>query len=184
MSESVFDMELPDIQGLIKKLDMYDKKQNETVRNALVKIGDNMADVQRRLISGAKVGELLSPYIKRSRIYTTKKGLLGVTAGYQPSAFRSVGKLNPGVVGMTYEFGRPGKSPGRSGNTMEQIRKRIPNKSAKRSGQQKAVPARVTIEKGTIQPVPHIRPAYHQTLAENIRILADAVQEAITKTGA
>lgn len=184
MSEAVFDMELPDIQGLIKKLDMYDKKQNETVRNGLVKIGNNMANVQRRLIGGTKVGELLTPYIRRSRIYTTKKGLLGVTAGYQPGAFKNIGGINPGVLGMTYEFGRPGKSPERSGTTMEQTRKRIPNKSAKRSRQQKAVPTRVTIEKGTIQAVPHIRPAYHLTLAENIRILADAAQEAIKETGA
>lgn len=166
MSESVFDMELPDIQGLIKKLDMYDKKQNETVRNGLVKIGNNMANVQRRLIGGTKVGELLTPYIRRSRIYTTKKGLLGVTAGYQPGAFKNVGGFNPGIVGMTYEFGRPGQR--RNGTDMYQTR----------NGK------RVKVRKGTIQAVPHIRPAYHQTLAENIRTLADAVQEAINETGA
>ena len=32
-SEAFFDMDLPDIQGLIQQLDLFEEKQNEAVRN-------------------------------------------------------------------------------------------------------------------------------------------------------
>ena len=78
MSNEFFSMEMPDIQGFIKKLDMYDQRQNEALLTALHKVGDNMEQAQKRRIEGAKVGEKLSKHITCGKVYTTKKGVLGI----------------------------------------------------------------------------------------------------------
>lgn len=75
-------------------------------------------------------------------------------------------KERPGIIGMMYEFGRPGKSRMRSGSQMKQIRLRIPNKGEKRKYWLKAVPKEVEIEKGKISPRPHIRRGFDNKIRE------------------
>ena len=168
MSNEFFSMEMPDIQGFIKKLDMYDQRQNEALLTALHKVGDNMEQAQKRRIEGAKVGEKLSKHITCGKVYTTKKGVLGITSGYQAEAFKTDSDgFNPGIVGMTWEFGRPGQSPRRSGPTMTQTR----------NGK------KVTVKKGTIQPVPHIRAGFDDTVEQNVQTLINAVNAVTDKLG-
>lgn len=71
--DSFFGMDLPDIQGLIQQLDLFEEKQNEAVRNGLHKVGENMRRAQKRRISGVKGGQKLADAISVSKIYTTKK---------------------------------------------------------------------------------------------------------------
>ncbi len=183
MADELFSMDIPDLQGLIKQLDMFDERQNEALRTALDTVGDNMARAQKRHIEDTEVGKKLAGSISRSRVYTTKKGVLGVRAGYQAGAFKKDAHgFSPGMVGMTYEFGRPGTSPQRSGKTMKQMRKRIPNKkTAKRKDWEMAVPTEVDINKGTIQPHPHIRLGHDETLEQNIQTLVNAVNAEIER---
>ena len=47
MAEEAFSMEMPDLQGLIQRLNMFDQEQNEAVRKAMDTIGDNIANAQR-----------------------------------------------------------------------------------------------------------------------------------------
>ena len=161
-------MELPDLDGFIKKLDMYDQQQNEALRTALHQVGDNMKQAQKRRISGVKVGDKLSEYITCGAVYTTEKGSLGIRSGYQAGAFKTDSDgFNPGVVGMTWEFGRPGQSPRRSGPTMTQTR----------NGK------KVTVKKGAIQPVPHIRAGFDDTVEQNVQTLINAVNAVTDKLG-
>ncbi len=168
MSNEFFSMEMPDIQGFIKKLDMYDQQQNEALLTALHKVGDNMEQAQKRRIEGAKVGEKLSKHITCGKVYTTKKGVLGITSGYQAGAFKTDSDgFNPGIVGMTWEFGRPGQSQQRSGTTMMQTR----------NGK------RVEVNKGAIQPVPHIRAGADDTFEQNWQTLVNAANSVTDKLG-
>ena len=168
MSNEFFSMEMPDIQGFIKKLDMYDQRQNEALLTALHKVGDNMKQAQKRRISGVKAGNKLSEFITRGEVYTTKNGSLGIQSGYQSGAFKTDSEgFNPGVVGMTWEFGRPGQSPRRSGDTMTQTR----------NGK------KVTVKKGAIQPVPHIRAGFDDTVEQNVQTLINAVNAVTDKLG-
>lgn len=185
MSDVFFSMDIPDLQGLIKQLDMFDENQNKAVRKALHKIGKNIQQAQRRKISGIAGGDKLSKAINVGNVYTTKKGSLGITSGYQTEAFKMDSDgFNPGIVGMVREFGRPGQSPERKGDKMTQTRKRIPNKkTAKRKNWEKAIPTKVEISKGTIQPLSHIRAGFDETLEQNVQLMVDAVNEVIDKTG-
>lgn len=168
MSNEFFSMEMPDLDGFIKKLDMYDRQQNEALRTALHQVGDNMKQAQRRRISGVKAGDKLSEFITRGEVYTTKKGSLGIRSGYQAGAFKTDSEgFNPGVVGMTWEFGRPGQSPRRSGATMTQTR----------NGK------KVTVRKGAIQPVPHIRAGADDTFEQNWQTLVNAANSVTDKLG-
>lgn len=183
MSDVTFSTELPDFNELIRKLDMFDENVNKAVRSALHKGADMMVAEQKRLISGKS--KRLAAHISKSRIYTTKKGNIGITAGYQPDAFSFDDEgFNPGVVGMVYEFGRPGQSPERKGDKMTQTRKRIPNKkTAKRKDWEEAVPTEVEISKGTIQPVPHIRRGFDNVREKAVNLVIDAVQKETDKIG-
>ena len=40
---------------------------------------------------------------------------------------------------------------------------------------------RVTVSKGIIQPTPHIRLGFDETLEQNVQIMADAINEVIGK---
>lgn len=168
MSDAVFSMDMPDLQSLIKKLDMFDTKQNEALREALHRVGQNMQQAQKRRIGSAKGGDKLSEAITVSKVYTTKNGTLGITSGYQETAFKTDSEgFNPGIVGAMREFGRPGKSSQRRGEYMSQ------NRNGKK----------VKIKKGTIQPTPHIRPGFDETLEQNVQLVADAVNKVIDRLG-
>lgn len=182
MSEEVFSSDMPELQSLIKKLDVFDEETNKAVRTAMHSGADVIMREQKRLISGKS--ERLAAAISKSKVYATKKGGIGVSTGYQGGAFKTNGDgFNPGIVGMVFEFGRPGSSSAkRSSDKMKQVRKRIPNKkTAKRSKWEKAVPTEVDISKGTIQAVPHIRRGFDIKKEEAVNIVLDAVNREIDK---
>lgn len=176
-----FSTDLPDIQGFIQKLDLMDENINKAVREGLHKGADIICREQKRL-APSKLN--LSQYISKGNIYTTKKGVLGVAVGYMADTFKKdENGFNPGVVAMTYEFGRPGKTPERSDEEMKQIRKRIPNKDEKRKYWKKAVPTEVKIKKGAIQPHSHIRRGFHNAAPQACQAVIDAIQNQIDKMG-
>lgn len=146
----IFDIELPDLQGFIRELDLLDDKVNAAVRKGMNEGADIILAEQRRRADTTGV-PFLSRHIDKRKIYSTKRGGLGITTGYQTEAFKADedGK-NAGVIGMTYEFGRPGQSRTRSVDKMKQ----------RRGGKI------VEVSKGKISPRPHIRPAFDAKIKE------------------
>lgn len=149
MSE-IFDTDLPDLQGFIKELDLLDENVNAAVRQGMHKGADIILAEQRRRADVTGV-PFLARHINKGAVYTTKRGSIGITTGYQSEAFKpdADGK-NAGVIGLTYEFGRPGQSRTRSKDTMKQTR----------NGKT------VEVSKGKISPRPHIRPAFDAKIKE------------------
>ena len=119
---------------------------------------------------------------------------MGTTIGYQSDSFK-VGsgdkywqKESAGIIGMTYEFGRPGESRQRSGETMKQKRKRrkkIPVRSNRKNAKgwkySEAVPTEVEISKGMIAPVPHIRRGFDNKKEEAAELLFRELENAIER---
>ena len=181
MADEFFSTDLPDIQGFIKTLDLMNENINKAVRDGLHKGADIILAEQKRLAPD-KLD--LAGHISKSKLYVTKKGVIGITTGYQPNAFEpDENGINHGIVGMTYEFGRPGKSPRRSGEKMKQKRKRIPNKESKRKDWEKAVLTEVDISKGTIQAQPHIRRGFDNKVNEAVQTVIDHINAEIDKMG-
>ena len=208
MSEEVFSSDMPELQSLIKKLDVFDEETNKAVRTAMHKGADIIMNEQKKLISGK--GKWIADAISKSSIYANKKSEISISIGYHSDAFnyentenqkyrthtgrngivsdsdywKKATKEKPGVIGLMYEFGRPGTSTAHHRNkpTMKQVRKRIPNKkTAKRSKWKKAVPTEVEISKGTIQAVPHIRRGFDIKKEEAVNIVLEAVNREIDK---
>lgn len=193
-AEEVFHSEMPELKELIKKLNMFDEKNNLALREGISNGADIILAEQRRLISGHKVGRRLAGAIKKGRLYVTKKGVVGTTIGYQSDSFK-VGsgdkywqKESAGIIGMTYEFGRPGESRQRSGETMKQKRKRrkkIPVRSNRKNAKgwkySEAVPTEVEISKGMIAPVPHIRRGFDNKKEEAAELLFRELENAIER---
>lgn len=191
-AEVVFHSDLPDLKKLIKQLDVMDEKANQAIRRSVGKAGDMILAEQKHLISQHAVGKRLSKALKKGKIYTDKKGTVGVSIGYQPDSF-NVGsgdkywqKESDGVIGMTYEFGRPGQSPQHSGKTMKQKRKRrkkVPvtsnRKNAKGWKYSEAKLTEVEINKGLIAPVPHVRRGFDNKVEEAVNAAADILEKAI-----
>ena len=181
MADEFFSAELPDIQGFIKDLDLLNENINKAVRDGLHKGADIILAEQKRL-APSKLN--LSDYISKGNVYVTKKGVLGVAVGYLSDAFvPDENNVNHGVIGALYEFGRPGKTPERSGKEMEQKRKRIPNKSEKRKYWKKAVPTRVKINKGTIQAQSHIRRGFDNVVEQAAQAVIDSISAELDKLG-
>lgn len=158
--------DFPNLDGFIKQLDLMNKNVNKAIRAAMYTGADMIKNEQKRLISGKS--RRLSAVIDKSEIEATKSGSLKVTSGYQANAFETDGKgYNPGVVGMTYEFGRPGQSAQRSG----------PTTSRKINGK------RVTVKKGAIQPVPHIRRGFDNVKGQAAQTVIEAYNREIDKLG-
>lgn len=180
MADELFSTELPDIQALIKTLDVFNENVNKAVREGINKGADIILAEQKRLAP-----EKLSEYISKGKLYVTKKGVVGITTGYQSNAFKSdENGSNHGLAGMVYEFGRPGKSPNRTDEKMKQKRKRIPNKeTAKRKDWEKAVLTEVEIDKGTIQAQPHIRRGFDNKVSEAVQTVIDYINAEIDKLG-
>lgn len=164
MSEEIFSTNMPDLQSFIRELDLFDENVNRALRTAMHEAGNMICLAQRRLVKSQR----LAAAITTGQVYTTKKGSLNISVGYQPEAFKTDGDgFNPGVVGMVTEFGRPGQSPQRSGDTMKQTR-----------GGKK-----YTVKKGTIQPRPHIRPGFDSTKEAAAQKLINAYSAEINKLG-
>lgn len=189
-----FSCDIPDLQALMNTLDMANEAINEAVREGIHAGADIILAEQKRLISSHDVGKRLSKALKKGRIYTTKKGTVGITTGYQEDSFK-VGmgdkywqKESDGIIGLTYEFGRPGQSPQRSGETMKQKRKRrkkVPvsskRKNAKGWKYSEAEPTEVTIKKGAIAPVPHVRRGFDNKVEAAADAAVNIVVQALEK---
>ena len=162
MSEEAFSTDMPDLEGFIKELDLFDDNVNQALRTALHTAGGMIGQAQKRLV--LPKSKRLAAAISTSRVYTTKDGALGITSGYQAGAFKTDSDgFNAGLVGMVTEFGRP-----RSSRTkMEQTR----------NGKKYSV----TI--GKIQPYPHIRRGFDATKEQAAQVLINAYNAEIDKLG-
>lgn len=161
MPDDFFSMEFKSIGELIKRLDMFDEKQSTTVINAMHKAGDMIEAEQKRLAP-----ECTRDSVKQSKVYTTKKGSIGVTVGYQADSFnKDENGFAPGLVGTVMEYGRPGQSPERSSPTMTQVR----------NGKE------VEVSKGTIQPQPHIRRGFDNVREKAVEIVIDTIMQELDK---
>lgn len=150
MSNDFFSTELPDLNGFIRELDLLDENVNEAVRDAMHEGNHVIAEEQHRLADETGI-PFLAEHIREGELYATKSGGIGVTSGYMSEAFEkdAEGK-NAGVIGLTYEFGRPGQSRTRSKDTMKQTR----------NGKT------VEVSKGKISPRPHIRRGFDNKIRE------------------
>ena len=155
----IFSCDLPDLNSFIRQLDLLDDKVNAAVRQGMNEGADIILAEQRRRANATGV-PFLARHIGKGRIYSTKRGGLGITTGYQAEAFGADenGK-NVGVVGLTYEFGRLGQSRNRSSDKMKQ----------RRGGKE------VDVSKGRIVPRPHIRPAFDEKVKEASNRTIEAV---------
>ena len=166
MSEEIFSTNMPDLEGFIKELDLFDDNVNRALLTALHTAGDMIGQAQKRLVLSKS--KRLAAAISTSDVYTTKDGALGITSGYQSSAFKSDSDgFNPGLVGMVTEFGRPGESPQRSD---PETNRRVKGKTYK-------------VKKGTIQPYPHIRRGFDAVKDRAAQVLIDAYNAEIDKLG-
>ena len=96
--------------------------------------------------------------------YVTKKGNIGISTGYHARAFKKdKDGFRAGIVGMVFEFGRPGQK----GDTMTQ----------KRNGKT------ITVKIGAIQPVPHIRQGFDETVEQASQTVINSVSAEIDKLG-
>lgn len=130
-----FQTDFPDLKGFIKQLDMLDDNVNKSVRKNIKKGAGFIMSEQKRLIEGT--AQFLADAIEMGDIYFTKNGTIGITTGYQYDAFnyedtarkkyrthtvsrhgivhdgdywQYADKEHAGVIGLMFEFGRPGKS--------------------------------------------------------------------------
>lgn len=157
-----FSSDIPDFSKFIKSLDMLDENVNKATRNGLNKGADIIVNAQKRHISSKS--QRLANAISKGKIYVTKKGNIGISTGYHAKAFKKdKDGFQAGIVGMVFEFGRPGKK----GDTMTQ----------KRNGET------VTIKKGAIQPVPHIRQGFDETVEQASQTVINSVSAEIDKLG-
>lgn len=159
--------DFPDLDAFIKELDLMDARVNAALRAGLNAGADMIANEQKRRIQGKS--RRLAQAIKKGSIYVAKGGGLGISTGYQDDAFRDEGDgFNAGVVGLTFEFGRPGTSSAqRRSETMTQ----------KRHGK------RYTVRKGAIQPVPHIRAGHDAAVRQASQEVINKYNQVIDKLG-
>lgn len=161
MSTELFSSELPDLDSFIKELDLLDKNVQTAIQHAMKSGAQKICAAQRRrLLEGNPKLMRISSHITLGPLKVNRRGSVSITSGYQPEAFKSGGnKENIGVIGLTYEFGRPGESPKRNKKTMRQFRRG----------------KHVDISKGNIAPIPHIRRGFDDEINA-------AVEEVITST--
>lgn len=162
----------PDIDSFIKELDMFNENANKALRSAVRTCGDMIAGAQRRKIQYKS--KRLASAISAGNIYTTEDGAIGIKVGYQSWAFEvDYDTDNPtrlGIIGLVYEFGRPGQSSATRSNP-ETYRHINGNASG------------FKVKKGTIQPIPHIRRGFDEIKPYCVKILINAYNAEIDKLG-
>lgn len=164
-TEDFITCDFPDLDGFIKQLDLFDENVNKALRNAMSSSADMIVSAQKRLIS--LKSRRLEAHIKKGEIKTLKNGGLSITTGYQAEAFRTDSNgFNAGVVGMTFEYGRPGSGV-RSKETMTQTR----------HGK------RLSVRKGKIDAVPHIRRGFDETVQKAAEHLIEAYNNEVNRLG-
>ena len=157
-----FSSDIPDLSKFIKSLDMLDENVNKATREGLNKGADIIVAAQKKHISAKS--QRLANAISKGKIYVTKKGNIGISTGYHAKAFKKdKDGFNAGIVGMVFEFGRPGKK----GDTMIQ----------KRNGKT------VTVKIGAVQPIPHIKRGFDETVEQASQAVINSVSAEIDKLG-
>ena len=159
VSEEIFKSDASCIQKLIQKLDLLDDEANAAVREGMKKGARIINEEQKRLISGTS--PRLSDAIRVGKVYATKKRIYKISTGYPPEAFPKKG-FSPGLVGMIFEFGRPGKKGGRK-------------MTQNRNGES------VEVRIGSIQPVPHIRKGFDSKVGQATELTEAALTGAVNK---
>lgn len=170
-ADETFSMDLPDIQGFIKTLDLMNENANKAVRNGLHRGANIICKEQRRLAPYN-----LSRYISQSDIYVTKKGVLGIAIGYMiPDD-----KINVFAVGNMFEFGRPGNS-----STFRKNKYRYYHRYSKKRAEKTGGTGLEVFKglKGTIQPIPHIRRAFDNKIDEAVQTVIDYINAELDKLG-
>ena len=162
--EDFINCDFPDLDSFIRQLDLLKPNVKTAVSAAMSRGADMIKNEQKRLISGKS--SKLAAAIDTSDVEVTKGGALKVTSGYQRGAFERNGRnFVPGVVGMVYEYGRPGQSHYRAKPTAV---RRIKGK-------------KFTYNKGAIQPVPHIRRGFDNVKNQAAQEVIDAYNREMDK---
>lgn len=157
-----FHSDIPDLSKFMKSLDMLDENVREAAVKGLNKGADIIVNAQKRRISAKS--QRLADAVSKGSIYTTKKGSVGISTGYHAKAFKKdKDGFNAGMVGMVFEFGRPGQK----GDTMKQVR----------NGKT------ITVKIGAVQPVPHIRAGFDEAVNSASQTVIDTVSAEIDKLG-
>ena len=157
-----FHSDIPDLSEFMKSLDMLDENVSKAAVTGLKKGADIIVNAQKRRISAKS--QRLADAISKGSIYTTEKGSVGISTGYHAGAFKKdKDGFSAGVVGMVFEFGRPGQK----GDTMKQVR----------NGKT------ITVKIGTVQPVPHIKACPDMRYRLNCTYFDDTVSAEIDKLG-
>ena len=157
-----FNSDIPDFAKFMKSLDMLDENVSKATVKGLNKGAEIIVNAQKRRISAKS--QRLADAVSKGNIYTTKKGSVGISTGYHAKAFKKdKDGFRAGIVGMVFEFGRPGKK----GDTMKQVRNC----------------ETVTVKIGAIQPIPHIRAGFDEAVNNASQTVIDTVSAEIDKLG-
>ena len=172
MTEDFITCDFPDLDAFIRELDLLDKNVNAALRSALHKTGEMIAGAQKRKIRYKS--KRLADAISSGDIFTTNNGSLGISVGYQYDAFEvdydNFDTTKLGVVGLVFEFGRPGQSSA-TRSSPETYRHLNGNVSG------------FIVKKGTVQPIPHIRAGFDEIKGYCVKILINAYNREIDKLG-
>lgn len=164
--------DFPDIDSFIKGLDMFDENVNRALRAALHQCGEKIAGAQKRKIRYKS--KRLADAIRADEISVTESGALKISVGYQPECFDvdydTDNTTRLGVIGLVFEFGRPGQSSStrRDTETYRHTKGEI-------SG--------FKVKKGAIRPIPHIRSGFDEIKPYCVNILINAYNAEIDKLG-
>ena len=203
-NRAIFSTETPDLKSLIDSLDMMKDYQRTALIDGMHEAGNIIIAEQKRLISGKSkrleqaIGHDGVGSYKESDIFNPvtlekdNRSAYYIRCGYLEDAFETdKDGFNPGVIGLMYEFGRPGESniAKRQSKTVKQKRKRrkkirvsSKRKNAKGWKYSEAEPAEVEINKGIIVPVPHVRRGFDNKVEEAVNAVAEVLEEAIEKS--
>lgn len=166
--------DFPNLDAFIKQLDLMNANVNRALRNSLKHCGKMIAGSQKRKIRYKS--KRLADAIGEGEIFITENGALGIKVGYQPWTFdvdyEDVDYENDvstkiGVIGMVFEFGRPGQSAERSSLTTYR------HLNGSKSG--------FLVKKGAIQPIPHIRSGFDEIKPYCVNIVIEAYNREIDK---
>lgn len=172
-----FQMDFSDLQVLIEKLKLFESElHREILIDAMHEAAEMITAEQKRLISGTS--ERLAEHIRYDGVgvmykhyYSIKdgkitKGVVYIRCGYLEDDWETdADGFNPGLIGTMFEFGRPGQSDDsrRQSKTMKQVR----------NGKE------VTVSKGEIQPVPHIRRGFDNVKDQAVLMVIESVMNAL-----
>lgn len=164
-ADETFSSKLPEFKALIQKLNAMDEKQNAAMRKGLSKGADIILAEQQRLISDKS--KRLKNAIRKSKLTVTKKHNVSYSTGYFDDAFtEDADGFNSGIIGLMFEYGRPGKSSSKRKN---------PTMKQKRNDKE------VDVKKGLIAPVPHIRRGFDNKLEAAAEACIETVNNALSE---